>query len=204
MGGAQIMLKWLRTGAWPKLTDVLTAIRQELQSVQPIDTASIRWEKDAEGMKAYYTGRMGGGEGLTVDEGGESAEAEEYAGPYALSFDSEKQKLIVKAGFAWLNGSFVSVVAAELTPETGYVCVCATMNEYGVWSTPVLEFAVPSATAYPVGYCDATEVPPPEPEEGEEPADPTYIINTLTPYMQPVAILFGTGDCMEELIPPEA
>jgi hypothetical protein len=140
---------------------------------------------------------------LTVDEGGESAEAEGYAGPYALSFDSTKQKLIVKAGFAWLNGSFVSVVAAELTPETGYVCVCATMNEYGVWSTPVLEFAVPSATAYPVGYCDATEVPPPEPEEGEEPADPTYIINTLTPYMQPVAILFGTGDCMEELIPPE-
>ena len=69
------MLKWLRTGAWPKLTDVLTAIRQELQSVQPIDTASIRWEKDAEGMRAYYTGRTGGGEGLAVDDGGESAVA---------------------------------------------------------------------------------------------------------------------------------
>ena len=162
------MLKWLRTGAWSKLTDVLTAIRQELQSVQPIDTASIRWEKDAEGMRAYYTGRTGGGEGLTVDEGGDGGgEAEEYAGPYALSFDSEKQKLIVRAGFAWLNGSFVSVAKVELTPVTGYICVCATMNEYGVWSTPVLEFAVPSATAYPVGYCDATEVPPPEPEEGE-------------------------------------
>jgi len=80
MGGAQIMLKWLRTGAWSKLTDVLTAIRQELQSVQPIDTASIRWEKDAEGMRAYYTGRTGGGEGLTVDEGGESVEAEGYNG----------------------------------------------------------------------------------------------------------------------------
>ena len=67
------MLRWLRTGAWPKFTDIIAAIRQELQSVQPIDTASIRWEKDAEGMRAYYTGRTGGGEGLTVDEGGESA-----------------------------------------------------------------------------------------------------------------------------------
>jgi hypothetical protein len=78
------MLKWLRTGAWPKLTDVLTAIRQELQSVQPIDTASIRWEKDAEGMRAYYTGRTGGGEGLTVDEGGESAVAPSYNGYFTI------------------------------------------------------------------------------------------------------------------------
>lgn len=74
------MLKWLRTGNWPSLEKILSAIRQELQSVQPIDTASIRWEKDAEGMRAYYTGRTGGGEGLTVDEGGESSDAEGYHG----------------------------------------------------------------------------------------------------------------------------
>lgn len=75
------MLKWLRTGEWPKFTDIIAAIRQELQSVQPIDTASIRWEKDAEGMRAYYTGRTGGGEGLTVDEGAdEGGEAEGYNG----------------------------------------------------------------------------------------------------------------------------
>ena len=67
------MLKWLRTGAWSKLTDVLLQ-SVKLQSVQPIDTASIRWEKDAEGMRAY-TGRTGGGEGLTVDEGGECSSA---------------------------------------------------------------------------------------------------------------------------------
>ena len=83
MGGAQIMLKWLRTGEWPRLTDILAAIRQELQSVQPIDTASIRWEKDAEGMKAYYTGMTGGGEGLTVDEGGESVE-DGYKGYFTI------------------------------------------------------------------------------------------------------------------------
>lgn len=77
------MLKWLRTGAWSKLTDVLTAIRQELQSVQPIDTASIRWEKDAEGMRAYYTGRTGGGESLTVDEGGTAA-TNEYNGYFTI------------------------------------------------------------------------------------------------------------------------
>ena len=92
MGGAQLMLKWLRTGAWSKLTDVLTAIRQELQSVQPIDTASIRWEKDAEGMRAYYTGRTGGGEGLTVDEGGESAE-DSCSGIVNVCFDAEEGTL---------------------------------------------------------------------------------------------------------------
>jgi hypothetical protein len=83
------MLKWLRTGAWSKLTDVLTAIRQELQSVQPIDTASIRWEKDAEGMRAYYTGRTGGGEGLTVDEGGGEAD-DEYKGKFKVGMIGSK------------------------------------------------------------------------------------------------------------------
>lgn len=198
------MLKWLRTGNWPSLEKILSAIRQELQSVQPIDTASIRWEKDAEGMRAYYTGKMGGGESLTVDEGGDSGSgALEYEGPFALSFDSEKQKLIVKAGFAWLNGRFVTVAKTELTPATNYICVNAELSDLGVWSTPVIQFATPSATNYPIGRCDATEIPPPEPEEGEEPDPPTYTINNLIPFMQPVAIIFGTGDCMEALIVPE-
>lgn len=71
------MLNWLRTGNWPSFEKILSAIRQELQSVQPIDTASIHWEKDQNGMRAYYTGKMGGGEGLTVDEGGEGGEAKD-------------------------------------------------------------------------------------------------------------------------------
>ena len=85
------MLKWLRTGAWPKFTDIIAAIRQELQSVQPIDTASIRWEKDAEGMRAYYTGRTGGGEGLTVDEG--VVDEDNCTGIVDVCFDAEEGTL---------------------------------------------------------------------------------------------------------------
>jgi hypothetical protein len=35
-------------------------------------------------MRAYYTGRTGGGEGLTVDEGGESAKSEGYNGFFTI------------------------------------------------------------------------------------------------------------------------
>lgn len=163
-------------------------------------------------MNRVYAGKgiavMRGPRGTLVArleaEGGGGGGGTGYDGPFALSFDSTKQKVVVEAGFAWLNGMFVTVAKTELTPETNYICVNAELSDLGVWSTPVIQFATPSATNYPIGRCDATEIPPPEPEEGEEPDPPTYKINDLIPFMQPVAIIFGTGDCMEELIVPES
>lgn len=116
------MLKWLRTGEWPKLTDILAAIRQELQSVQPIDTASIRWEKDAEGMRAYYTGRTGGGEGLTVDEGGESAESDDgYKGKFKVGMIGSKLYIYdgsdednVNAGTIIAGATYIAFPKTEL------------------------------------------------------------------------------------------
>ena len=123
------MLKWLRTGAWSKLTDVLTAIRQELQSVQPIDTASIRWEKDAEGMKAYYTGRTGGGEGLTVDEGGGEAD-DEYKGKFKVGMIGSKlyiydgaNKENSNAGTIIAGATYVAFPKTELLRVDGDIYV---------------------------------------------------------------------------------
>ena len=127
------MLKWLRTGAWPKFTDILAAIRQELQSVQPIDTASIRWEKDAEGMRAYYTGRTGGGGGLTVDEGGESSEAEEYEGKFKVGTIADKLYIYdgsdddgANAGYIIAGTVYVAFPKTELALADGDVYVILT------------------------------------------------------------------------------
>ena len=143
MGGAQLMLKWLRTGAWPKLTDILAAIRQELQSVQPIDTASIRWEKDAEGMKAYYTGRTGGGEGLTVDEGGDGGgEVEGYNGKFKVGLIEDKlyiydgaNKENSNAGTIIAGATYVAFPKTELSRVDGDIYVILAWHPQ-VESTP--------------------------------------------------------------------
>lgn len=156
------MLKWLRTGAWPKLTDVLTAIRQELQSVQPIDTASIRWEKDADGMRAYYTGRMGGGEGLTVDEGGEGAEdGLSYNGYFTIKLKVEDgdSYVVVCDGATWDSES-------ETSGDS-----LLHLNQENYWIPPRKSVDPISSSKYVVVYWnDATPgdpdaIPPVEPTD---------------------------------------
>jgi len=147
------MLKWLRTGAWSKLTDVLTAIRQELQSVQPIDTASIRWEKDAEGMRAYYTGRAGGGEGLTVDEGGGEAD-DEYKGKFKVGMIGSKlyiydgaNKENINAGTIIAGATYIAFPKTELALVDGDIYVILAWypqveSTPGYWDTSYHQGAV--------------------------------------------------------------
>jgi len=147
------MLKWLRTGAWPKLTDILTAIRQELQSVQPIDTASIRWEKDAEGMRAYYTGRTGGGTTETPEDGVGSSEAE-YKGKFKVGMIGSKlyiydgaNKENINAGTIIAGAAYVAFPKTELSLVDGDIYVILAWypqveSTPGYWDTSYHQGAV--------------------------------------------------------------
>ena len=47
------MLKWLTKKVYNSLTDVLGAVYKELDSLQPVDTDTIKWTKSLNGMKAH-------------------------------------------------------------------------------------------------------------------------------------------------------
>lgn len=79
--------------------------------------------------------------------------AENYDGPFALSYDSATGMLKVSAGYISCNGTFGMVDAAELAPENGLVCVFSELLETGEWSIPEIRFAEPDRNNYPVGRC---------------------------------------------------
>lgn len=47
------MLKWLTKKVYNSLTDVLAAVYKELDSLQPVDTDTVKWTKGLTGMKAH-------------------------------------------------------------------------------------------------------------------------------------------------------
>lgn len=47
------MLKWLTKKVYSSLSEVLGAVYKELESLQPIDTDTVKWTKGLNGMKAH-------------------------------------------------------------------------------------------------------------------------------------------------------
>lgn len=111
--------------------------------------------------------------------GGNAADGT-YDGPFALSCDTESKMLKIKAGFLSRNGEFKEVPGTELSPQTGTVCVCSTLDDEGNWSEPEIKFGTPGQFSYPVGNCR---------KNGES--------VTLCSFRVPVAILLAAGACDE-------
>ena len=76
-----------------------------------------------------------------------------YDGPFALSYDTEKKKLKIAAGFLNRNGEWKDVGATEISPSTGTVCVCTTLGSDGKWTDAEIKISSPGQYAYPVGSC---------------------------------------------------
>ncbi len=74
-----------------------------------------------------------------------------YDGPFALSYDTESQKVKVTAGYLNRNGEWMSVSATEFSPSAGMVCVCTTLGSDGSWTTPEVKISTPGQYAYPIG-----------------------------------------------------
>ena len=109
---------------------------------------------------------------------------EHYDGPFALTYDAEKKKLIVKAGYLSRNGEFLLVAEKELEPATGSVCVTTTLDANGAWSTPDIVFGSPGTFFYPVGSCKV------------EGSGDTQNVSVCS-YRVPVAIFIVTAICDE-------
>lgn len=76
-----------------------------------------------------------------------------YDGPFALSYNPEARQLTVLAGYLNRNGEWLGVPEATLSPTTGTVCVCTTLDSEGTWSSPEIRMTSPGQFAYPIGSC---------------------------------------------------
>lgn len=108
---------------------------------------------------------------------GDVASADIYDGPFALSYDTETQKIKIAAGYLSRNGEWVDVVAKELTPSTGIICVNSILGN-GEWTAPDIKFTTPDRNNYPIGKCKL---------EGES--------VTLCSFRVPVAIILVSAEC---------
>jgi hypothetical protein len=70
--------------------------------------------------------------------------------PYYARYNKTDGKLTVNGGWANLNGRCVEVSGTTLAICKGYICVCSE----GLVSKPVIMFATPSASHYPIAYCE--------------------------------------------------
>jgi hypothetical protein len=110
--------------------------------------------------------------------GGGGKAAWEYDGPFAVEWDSEIEKIKVKAGYLSRNGEWLKVEESELAPSEGYICVCSKIDDEGNWSEPEVKIATPAKDTYPIGYCKMND--------GKA---------TISCYGVPVVILIVTDVC---------
>lgn len=113
---------------------------------------------------------------------GDVSAADVYNGPFALSYNAETHKVGVNAGFLNRNGEWMSLPAANVAPETGYVCIVTHLDDSGNWTAPEAEIAEPGNERFPVGYCSVTG-------SGEDQ------IVTVISFRVPVAVFLITGAC---------
>ena len=108
--------------------------------------------------------------------------AEEYDGPFAVSYNAETGLLNINAGFMSRNGEFLEVTGAEIAPETGFVCVRSILEDAGEWTEPEILVGLPDKYTYPVGSCTV---------DGEGDARSVSICS----FHVPVAIIIDTAVC---------
>lgn len=144
---------------------------------QPTAASPSTFTRGSEGAPVLYSN--GGNAVINLGAG----TPENYDGPFALSYDSEKQMLKIRDGYLSRNGELLAVTGIELSPENGLVCVYSELDsETGEWSVPEIKFGTPDKYTYPIGKCKV------------EGSGDTQSVSVCS-FRVPVAILIDTATC---------
>ena len=88
---------------------------------------------------------------INIDLPGAIAAESAYDGPFAVSYDSETEKLKIKKGFRNVNGEFAEVPDGEAEAAEGTLCLHLEKDaETGELCEPSFRIAVPSAQDFPI------------------------------------------------------
>ena len=110
---------------------------------------------------------------------GGNANAENYVGPFAITYNLDEFKINVGAGFINANGIWMMTENTMIEPANGYICATVDLNtNTGEWEVPAIQITTPSQKAFPLGYCQIMN-------------DLVY----LTCFKVPVAIFIISGEC---------
>ena len=80
-----------------------------------------------------------------------------YNGPFALSYDPEKELITVAPGYINRNGDWKETKEYMLKPENGFLCIHTKLDENGVWTEPEIQITTPGLYTYPIGQCIVEE-----------------------------------------------
>lgn len=125
------MLIWLKAGAWREgVSELFKAIRMELQSLQPQDSSTIKWNKTASGMTAHVVDTpvvAGGAKRVAPTEDTVGGDAS-YNGYFKIVDVSDEDgfnlevidgadALNTNCGIFYCGGRAIYVVKTTITPE---------------------------------------------------------------------------------------
>lgn len=141
------MLKWLTKKVYSSLSEVLGAVYKELDSLQPVDTDTVKWTKSLNGMKAHAVVQNSPVAMNQVQE--DEVIPDLYMGTFKVGridgvmylYDGSNPDSAV-AGLIKAGTTSISVPKTEITIESGYVYV------YLTYDTGTSSYSVTVTTTY--------------------------------------------------------
>lgn len=141
------MLKWLTKKVYSSLSEVLAAVYKELNSLQPVDTDTVKWTKGLTGMKAHAVVQNSPVAMNQVQ--GDEVVPDLYMGTFKVGridgvmylYDGSNPDSDV-AGVIKAGTASISVPKTEITIESGYVYV------YLTYDTGTSSYSVTVTTTY--------------------------------------------------------
>lgn len=143
------MLIWLKAGAWREgVSALFKAIRMELQSLQPQDSSTIKWNKTPSGMTAHVVDTpvgAGGAKRIAPTEEAVGSGDASYNGYFKIVdvSDDDGPKVQVVDGFGWDGAGVALINDVQYTIATTTISITANSYIYliadDVGSTPTFE-----------------------------------------------------------------
>jgi hypothetical protein len=117
------MLKWLTKKVYSSLSEVLAAVYKELDSLQPVDTDTVKWTKGLTGMRAHAVAQNSP---VAMNQVQEDGEVVEYASYFKII--KTTTALVVCDGAntestiaGYITPSIITVLRAELPLVVGKI-----------------------------------------------------------------------------------
>jgi len=150
------MLKWLTKKVYNSLSEVLGAVYKELDSLQPVDTDTVKWTKSLNGMKAHAVVQNSP---VATNQVQEDSIIEEYSGAFKVGYIDDKLYVYdgsaqesSYAGVVYAGATQIQVLKTEIEKISGYVYLIVTYVPETSLYTSSFSRQLPSDSTRTVSY----------------------------------------------------
>lgn len=124
----------------------------KVKSLEPIDSAYIKWSKTNQGMQAVLVqDTLTGGNNLSPKTIIPVEDEPEDARPFFATYNLETKMIDITGGWVIANGEFFTVPDASVGVADGYICVKSEIPENEKeFVAPFFVYGTPSLTCRPI------------------------------------------------------